>query len=141
MITHASGHRRVDIGGFKVVQCVVDMAFTLHLSKEKQRVMVQVTGPFALARHEELLELDAEVDPTGLGPALALSRTSVETAVIDESGELELTFADGAFLRVPPHPEYEAWTLTLTDGPIVVSGPGGKLTFFGSPGEPRRSNT
>ena len=133
MITEALDHYDVDLGGYKVMQCVVDFAFTLELNKDKQRVTIRVTGPFVLSRLGETLELDAEADPAGLGPALELSRTSLRAAVIRKTGELQLTFDDGAIVRVPSHPEYEAWTLTVTDGPIVVSGPGGKLTFFGAP--------
>jgi len=133
MITEAADRHDVDLGGYKVMQCVVDYAFTLELNKERQRVTIRVSGPFSLNRGDAIEEFDAETNPTGLGPALELSRTSVRTAVVHKTGNLELAFDDGSVMRVPSDPEYEAWTLTVTDGPIVVSGPEGKLTFFGSP--------
>ena len=133
MITEAADHHEVDLGGYKVMQCVVDYAFTLELNKERQRVTIRVESPFSLTHGDAVDEFDAEANPTGLGPALGLSRTTVSTAVVHKTGDLELGFEDGSVIRVPSDAEYEAWTLTVTDGPIVVSGPGGKLTFFGSP--------
>jgi hypothetical protein len=139
MITEAADHHDVNLGGFKVMQCVVDHAFTLELDKERQRVTIRVSGPFSLTQGGAMEQFDAEANPTGLGPALGLSRTSVHTAVMHNTGDLELAFEDGSVMRVPSDADYEAWTLTVTDGPMVVGGPGGKLTFFGSPRPARAS--
>ena len=132
MITESADRYEVDLKGHKVMQCVVDFAFTLELERLGQRVTVRVEGPFTLSRGGQTHELDAEQRPRELGPALDLTRTSVRAAGVEKSGELELTFDDGTILRVASDPEYEAWTLTVTDGPIIVSGPGGELTFFRS---------
>jgi hypothetical protein len=133
VITEAADRYEVDLKGHKVMQCVVDFAFTLELERLGQRVTVRVEGPFTLSRGGQTRELDAELRPRELGPALDLTRTSVRAADVQKSGDLELTFDDGTILRVASDPKYEAWTLTVTDGPIIVSGPGGKLTFFRSP--------
>jgi Family of unknown function (DUF6188) len=136
VITESADGYDVDLKGHKVMQCVVDFAFTLELERMGQRTTVRVEGPFVLSQGDETHELDAEARPRELGPALELSRTSVRSGVVHKTGGLELTFDDGAVLRVPSEPKYEAWTLTVTDGPMIICGPGGKLTFFRSPVNP-----
>jgi len=133
VITESADRYDLDLKDHKVMQCVVDFAFTLELERLGQRVTVRVEGPFTLSRGGQTHELDPELRPRELGPALDLTRTSVRAADVQKTGELELTFHDGAVLRVASDPKYEAWTLTVTNGPIIVSGPGGKLTFFRSP--------
>ena len=78
-------------------------------------------------------ELDPEHRPGELGPAIELLRKSVREAIVQKAGELEITFDDGTALRAPSDLKYEAWTLTVTDGPAIISGPGGKVTVFSSP--------
>jgi hypothetical protein len=136
VISESADSFDVDLKGSKVMQCVVDFAFTLELKKDEQRVTIRVEGPFELTRGDRTYELYAEGRPTELGPAMELSRTSVQTAVVRKTGDLEMTFDDGTVLRVPSDPTYEAWTLTVTDGPIMVSGPEGKVTVFSSPARP-----
>jgi uncharacterized protein DUF6188 len=133
VITESADRYEVDLKDHKVMQCVVDFAFTLELERLGQRVTVRLEGPFTLSRDGQTHEMDAELRPRELGPALDLTRTSVRAADVQKTGELELTFDDGAVLWVGSDPNFEAWTLTVTDGPIIVSGPGGKLTFFRSP--------
>ena len=136
VITEASDRYDVDLADHKVMQCVVDFAFTLTLKKGEQGVTIRVEGPFSMTRGGRTYELYAEGRPGELGPAVELSRTSVRAAVVYKTGELKMTFDDGTVVRVPSDPEYEAWTLTVTDGPLIVSGPGGKLTVFSSPAKP-----
>jgi hypothetical protein len=136
VITDAADRYEVDLEGYKVMECAADLAFTLELAGRNQRVTVRLTGTFSLTRGGETYRLDAESRPHELGPALELSRTSVRKAVVRKTGELEMEFSDGSNLRVMSDPDYEAWTLTFTNGPIIVSGPGGKLTLFGSPKRP-----
>jgi hypothetical protein len=121
---------QVSLEGYKVTQCVVDLAFTLELQMEKRRAALRIEGPFEFSRHGKTFHLDPEKDPAGLGPALQLSRGGVVKSVIGDNGLLELTFEDGGIVRVASDPEYEAWTLTFGGGPLVVSGPGGSLSLF-----------
>jgi hypothetical protein len=136
VIAESADRYDLDLNGHKVTQCLVDFAITLELERRGQRITVRVEGPFTLSAAGETHELSAEARPRELGPALELSRRSIRAAVVHKTGDLELTFDDDSVLRVPSDPQYEAWTLTVTDGPIIVSGPGGKLTFFGSPAKP-----
>ena len=136
MIIESADRYDLDLSGHTVIQCVVDLAFTLELQGRRQRTTVRIEGPFTLSAADKTYELDAEARPRDLGPALELTRRSIRGAVVHKTGNLELTFDDGAVLRAPSHHQYEAWTLTVTNGPIIVSGPGGRLTFFGSPLKP-----
>jgi hypothetical protein len=136
MIVEADDRYQVNLADYKVMQCVVDFAFSLDLEHDSQKVMIRIEGPFTLSKDGQTYELSAEDRPGDLGPALELSRTSIRSAVVQKSGELELNFDDGTALLVRGDPNYEAWTLTVTGGPIVISGPGGKLTFFNAPANP-----
>ncbi|MBV8527085.1 MAG: hypothetical protein JOZ75_02085 [Candidatus Dormibacteraeota bacterium] len=116
----------------------MDLAFTLELERETSRATLRIEGRFTLrmpAGRE--VQLDPENDAAGLGPALALCRATLETSDAHPDGSLALLFANGASVMVPPDPEFEAWTLTISDGSMMVSGPGGRLTSFGGAQPPR----
>ena len=40
---------------------------------------------------------------------------------------LEMGFGNGLSLKVPPDPDYEAWTLNLPSGEMTICMPGGEL--------------
>src|SRR5690242_17366444 len=63
VITESSDGYDVDLRGHKVMQCVVDFAFTLELERMGQRTTVRVEGPFVLSQGDETHELDAGTRP------------------------------------------------------------------------------
>ena len=123
----------VRLVGYDVMLCEVDYAFTLELRSEVRQVAIRIGGHFVYSRSGATWHLDPDAHPEELGPALLLSRTRVVSAAVDLDGALELTFEDGSQIRVPPDINYEAWSLTTTNGPLIVSGPGGKITYFDAP--------
>lgn len=133
VITEAADRYIVDLAQYKVVQCIVDFAFVMELEKDNERVTIRLEGPFTLRRADKTDELDPEHRPGELGPAIELLRKSVREAIVQKAGELDMMFDDGTALRAPSDLKYEAWTLTVTDGPVIVSGPGGKVTLFSAP--------
>jgi hypothetical protein len=76
------------------------------------------------------VSLNPETDPTGLGPVLASTRTTVVAATAFDDGRLQIAFADGSALAVPAAEKYESWNLVGPDGFRIVSGPGPKLTVW-----------
>ncbi|WP_051637706.1 DUF6188 family protein [Rhodococcus sp. UNC363MFTsu5.1] len=76
-----------------------------------------------------------EVSPEGLTNRevlLQLFQEPIVTALASEDGSLVLNFAGGQSLAVQPDTDYEAWTLSGTNGFRVVATPGGGLATWGS---------
>src|SRR5438105_7093198 len=98
MIVEAEDRYEVNLADHKVMQCLIDFAFSLDLKHDGQKVLIRIEGPFRLSKGSQTYELFAEDRPGDLGPALELSRTSVNSAVVHKTGELELNFDDGTML-------------------------------------------
>ena len=135
MIIEHPDRYELDLRDSRVVRCIVDFAFTLEVARDDESATIRISGPFALRRGGAAWDLDPEAAPAELGPALELSRTFVTSAIVQKNGELSLAFGDGSKLTVPNNDDYEAWTLTVADGPLVVSVPGGTVTVFRPPGQ------
>jgi hypothetical protein len=132
MIKETPDGLTVDLTAHRVEQVAVDYAFSLTLRHDEHRVTIRVEGPFQLRRGDRVDDMDPEARPGELGPALELSRATGTAATVRKTGELEIVFGDGSILSVPSDPAFEAWTLTVTGGPMIVSGPGGVVTTFSS---------
>lgn len=63
-------------------------------------------------------------DRAGLGPLVALYPATNIDATMSPDGTMQMTFVGGAFLSVPPHPQYEAWSLAGFWCPIGGFGSG-----------------
>lgn len=130
-LSETDGHWQLPLESCAVTQCCVDYGVTLRLDHP--------AGPFEL-RIEQVLEfvgadgaalsMNPEEDPTGLGPLLASTRTTVTAATAFPDGRLEMSFADGSRLSVSPSSDYEAWELAGPLGLRMVSTPGGDLTVW-----------
>ena len=118
------------LAGRVVTKCLVDFAFTLHFwVTGDAHALIRIGGAFELATDGHRLQLEPEA-PTELGPALGLHQREVQRAFAARDGSLEVTFTDGTVLRVLPDPAYEAWEAHFEDGAILVSRPGGGITYW-----------
>jgi hypothetical protein len=135
---HAGGYD-LELAGFTVNICAVDMAFTLHFIRppntvpHQEHAHLRIEGLFELAIEGATSVLTPGPDPVALAPALGLLFRTVESAAVDPAGVLEMTFSGPASLRLPPDPNYEAWTLNVLGKVLVVCGPEGLLSIFGPP--------
>jgi hypothetical protein len=66
----------------------------------------------------------------GVDQWFSLIGRRVSRAEASESGDLDLDIDDGRKLRIEHHPKYEAWQFTDKEGAIVVSVPGGDITYW-----------
>ncbi|HUS22465.1 MAG TPA: DUF6188 family protein, partial [Aeromicrobium sp.] len=66
------------------------------------------------------------------GAILMLYPDSLTGATVETDGTLELAFASGATITVPPNPHYEAWQVNGPNGYLVVCVPGttGELSVW-----------
>lgn len=135
---HAGGYD-LELAGFTVNICAVDFAFTLHVLRplntvpHQEHAQLRIEAPFECGVEGATSFLTPGHDPVGLAPALGLLFHIVELATVDPAGVLEMTFSGPASLRVPPEPNYEAWTLNAPGNVLVVSGPGGLVSVFRPP--------
>lgn len=117
MIEHA-------IEGQEISRICVDFAVALQTV---DGVELRIETAFAIAASDEARLLSARDDDLGGvgGHVLGLLRQRVATAVVHDSGRLELKFSGGARLICEPDEEFEAWILTAPGGERVVCSPGG----------------
>jgi hypothetical protein len=119
--------------GRTVSRCCLDFALAIHFLSEGDDTALGIGGPFSLW----LGKAQWNMSPTSIpevGNALQIMGQRVDRAMALASGELELDFANGLQLRVPPDPDYEAWDLVGASGLRVVSLPGGGLAVWEPPG-------
>ena len=70
-----------------------------------------IETPFTLREDGNEQVLDPN-DRAALGPLLALYPDTLSgPLVMNRTGTLSVLFESGASLEVPPHPDYEAWTI------------------------------
>lgn len=133
MIVARDGGHDVDLKGFQVVSCMIDFGFCLNLELDQAQVHIRISSPFMFRRGVNQWALDPEERPSELGPVLHLCRAVATAGQVDVDGSLNLSFEGGDHLQVSPDDHYEAWTLTVTNGPMLVSCPGGDLAIFDRP--------
>ncbi|SEI77120.1 hypothetical protein SAMN04487917_102365 [Arthrobacter sp. yr096] len=75
--------------------------------------------------------LDPAGDPSLLGPALSITRSSITAGFADDRGNLYVDFADGSAIEISADGLYEAWTINGPEGLLLVSCPGGSLAIWG----------
>jgi hypothetical protein len=117
------------LAGYLVNQCIVDYALSLALSRGERTALLRIEGAFFLRLDREW-ELDASTGPSALCPSLGLFGRTIESAKLVRTGELELAFSGGGWIRVAKGREYEAWSLSMSDKTLIVSGVDGKVSVF-----------
>jgi hypothetical protein len=126
------GFVRLPLAGCSINRCCVDWAVTLEMqSSDGDDFVLRIGDIFTFTAVDgvEML-LRPEEDPTGLGPVLGCTRTTVKAAAAFEDGHLEVSFVDGSSLRVAPSPAYEAWELAGPRESRIVCMPGGQLAIW-----------
>ncbi|QQQ78154.1 hypothetical protein IOD16_06690 [Saccharothrix sp. 6-C] len=119
------------MAGLPVAQCRVDYAVTFSFDAPDGIYDLRISEDFAFVPAEGVeVVLSPETDPTGLGPVLACTRTSVVEALAFDDGHLTMSFADGSRLMVDSSQEYEPWMLSGPAKLLVVSTPGGALALW-----------
>ena len=119
------------LSGLEVSQCIVDVGFSLRMARATESALLRIEGSFRLRLDKEWV-LDPETEPSSLAPALGLLGRTIDSAGVRASGELELSFSGDAWLLVNAGREYEAWTLSLPDNTLIVSGTDGEVSVFGA---------
>lgn len=121
----------IDIGARRVEEIDIEHAVTLVLTGGAG---VRIESTFDLAEPAAApITIDPENLSVDLGLGLTLRGRVVEAATADEeTGMLSITFVGGLFLRVLPDPDFEAWSMTWSDGSTVVALPGGGLSSWGA---------
>jgi Family of unknown function (DUF6188) len=125
-------HWSVLVSDGEVTQLRIDFALTLIVAASPDDGFeVRIGGTCILTTPDgATAELAPEDDPTRLAPALRLARLGVQRTKAFKDGHLEMAFGDGSTLAVPADPDYEAWTITGTNGARIVSTPSGELAVW-----------
>jgi hypothetical protein len=112
-----------------VALCMVDYAFSIHT---RGGIILRVENAFTYKTPSgQNHRLDPAGDPSLLGPALSIARSSVTAGIVDDLGTLHVDFADGSAIDVSADNLYEAWTINGPEGLLLVSCPGGGLATWG----------
>ena len=126
-----AGPLALPITGGRVEQCGVDTALSLMLEVSERWWSLRLEGSFVLApppASSGRFEFGENEPPSAWAPALdILLHNSVTAGNVATDGTLELTFADGYRLDVPPSRQWEAWQLNGPEGELFVGGPGGQV--------------
>ncbi|MGH9166604.1 MAG: DUF6188 family protein [Acidimicrobiia bacterium] len=121
------------VRGIPVSQCCFDAAVVIRFSAGGQAWEVRIEQPFVLI---EPNGTEYSVVPGGnpamLVPIVRMVGQAAEEATAFKDGRLELRFADGTLIRVPPDEGFEAWELNGPGGIRLVSLPGGELAVWAS---------
>jgi hypothetical protein len=133
-----NGYWILPLAGRRVTRCLIDFGFTLEFFAAGNKLAsIRIETAFNLVRESTETTLDPQITDD-LGSALVLFQQEVRTAIAAPDGSLEVTFSNGAIVRVPKNASYEAWQVSLDDGSLLVSQPGGSLTFFRGPETPEQ---
>jgi hypothetical protein len=109
----------------------IDFRFILRLMDhaDGQVVNVVIEAPFSLEETGKARQLIVPEQTASLAAALYLFNAPVESASVDPQGLVRVCFSAGLELEVPSLEAYEAWQI-LTDGCMLVGGPGGRVSVF-----------
>ena len=96
-------------------------------------VTIQISAKFVLVDAVgRRWPLRPDAAATALAPVLGLIGLNVDRAEAMKDGTLEIMFADGISVNVPPDPDYEAWEFTGERGAKLISLPGGDVAVWKS---------
>jgi hypothetical protein len=120
----------MDLGfrGQKLLFVKVDYSVILEFS---DKYFVTLECPFSLRTPEGTRQLSPETDPDeNFAPIRELIGVDVTRSSADDSGILEITFANDVTIHSEPDGSYEAWNVAGPRGMKVVSMPSGGLTTW-----------
>jgi hypothetical protein len=129
-LIEADDHWRLPVVGMTVDQCCFDFAIVLKIGSGNDSWDIRISQPLIFETQDGM---DHLVIPEGLinvEVVLRLLRLTIQKATAYKDGGLELRFAEGAVLRVPPDAAYEAWEIAGPNGIKVFALPGGELAVW-----------
>jgi hypothetical protein len=120
---------QLPLKGRIITQLRLDFAFGMEFDDESGKFSIRINTLFTLKDSAGSATYNPE-QTIACGPALGLLHSRVSRADAFNSGCLEITFLDGALLRVDSHKHFEAWEAVGSDGMRVVATPGGGLATW-----------
>jgi hypothetical protein len=81
---------------------------------------------------DEQASVDPEAPRELAAHVLEILQQLIDSADVEPSGALTVRFVDGHEIVVPPHPEFEAWSVVGPSGQRVVCLPGGGFSEWSS---------
>jgi len=117
------------LNGKTISRCCFDTALILEVLEKGSRTSIRIGGLMNIHLHGVERNLSGE-KPAEVGEAFVLIGKTIKSAVGRGDGSLRISFEDGTELLVPIDPHYEAWEVNSTDGFMVISLPGGKLSTW-----------
>ncbi|WP_035750431.1 DUF6188 family protein [Arthrobacter sp. 35W] len=128
-LAKTGGDWELPVADEPVTQLRIDYAITLLFANG---LTLRIEQPFGLSTRSGE---DHVVDPEGgvaqLLPVLGLRRATATKGTAFVDGHLDLWFADGRRLTVPPGDKYEAWQVSGPGKLLIVSVPSGGLSIWG----------
>lgn len=113
--------------GRDIIQVRVDAGYELVLFDEDDDVRIRLSAfviDFGDGTREDF---DPAKRATELGHALATYGSTVEAAVVDSDGRLELKLSGIGTLTAEPSEEFEAWEISGPGTKLFVCAPGGEV--------------
>jgi hypothetical protein len=121
------------LAGGAVTQCCINHGLTIEVaSNGADAATVFISGAFDLQSADGAWRLNPAGKAVDLAPALVLLGLAVDYAAAHKDGTLEMVFAGGIRLRVPPDEAYEAWEFDGNHGAKAIALPGGDIAIWRS---------
>jgi hypothetical protein len=121
-------HRWV-LDDHRVTQLLIDLAsFRFQTWTMQASAEVRIGVPFTYREPDGVERRIDPEEPEQLAPLLTLLGRSIDTLVIDRTGELAVDFGEGSRISVRPHPRFQAWEIQgggALEGLGYICGPGG----------------
>ena len=111
--------------GLEVDQVRIDYAYGLEFTQTPERAIddpwrLRVNTPMTVRLPDgRTFEVDPEGPAEDLGPALVARNQLLVRGDVWKNGRIELEFADGTTIEVPPNRHYEAWHLQQEKDPMA----------------------
>ena len=100
--------------GARVTGLQLGMQFILQLYEGPEHVSICIENEFRLIQGCVVREFNPE-HPATLGPALVVIHKTIEKATAFKDGRLSIEFEDASRILCYPHPQYEAWQVSVPD--------------------------
>ncbi|MFJ3217763.1 DUF6188 family protein [Kitasatospora sp. NPDC086801] len=118
-----AGRRVASVSGGDRLDLTLDGPVTVRVAHEFRLAAPSFAAPAEVEHYFPALT----VRPTGT--LLALVGRTVDTVEITLAGGLELVFAEGGALSVPPHAQLAPWSVETAEGAVCAGLPGGEVRW------------
>ncbi|MDH6710609.1 hypothetical protein P3T27_007359 [Kitasatospora sp. MAA19] len=118
-----TGRRVASVSGGGRLDLTFDGPVSVRVAHEFRLAAPSFAAPAEVAHFFPALTFR----PTGV--LLALVGRTVDLAEITPAGGLELGFAEGGALSVPPHAQLAPWSVVTAEGAVCAGLPGGEVSW------------